>query len=465
MLTTSKGANPNYLATIVQLGDPIVHPRADRLQIFLVQGCRVITDMSRKPGDVGIFFPLESKLNHELLSGLNMYEDKGLNTDITKKGYVNNKGRIRAVRLRDEPSMGLFLAWSEVSMGLGIPQGGMTINVGMEFDTWNDVLICEKYIPKRASRGEPREKSQRYNTKKFNRLVEDQFRLHADTTQLRRNMHKLSPEDLISITYKLHGTSWVVGNVMVHRELTRWEKVCRWFGAKIKETEYDIIYSSRSVVKNKFANANPNHYYGVDLWSDIKDYLDGKVPKGFTLYGEAVGYTSSGGAIQKGYDYGYKPREKFFHPDFASEQDPYRYEEYLEGKHFGVYVYRITTTNTDGKKVELSWPQIKEFCNHYGIKYVPELYYGLAGTWEDIKMEDHWHENLLTRLEGQYLEQDCTMCGTKVPAEGVVVRQDNLFGFSAYKLKSFRFLEKETKELDEEIIDLETEQHDSVSES
>lgn len=465
MLKTSIDANPNYLATIVQLGKPMVHPKADRLQIFLVQGCRVITDMSRKEGDIGVFFPLESRLNHTLLSKLNMYDDKNLNEDNTKKGYVNNKGRIRAVKLREEPSMGLFLAEAEIASALGMHKSYGPL-LGVEFDTWNDIVICSKYVPKPAQTQEVKEKSQRYNVKsgRFNRLVDNQFRFHADTTQLRRNIHKLSPEDIISITYKLHGTSWVAGNVMVRRPLTRWERVCRWFGANIQETEYDVIYSSRSVVKNKFANSNPNHYYGVDLWGDIKDYLDGKIPKGFTLYGEAVGYTSSGGTIQRGYDYGYKPREKFMDIDRASTQDPYSLEEYQEGKHFGVYVYRITTTNADGKKVELSWPQIKEFCNFYGIKHVPEMFHGKASDW-GFKTDEHWHENLLAKLESNYLEKDCHMCISKAPAEGVVVRKDVLFDFEAYKLKSWRFLEKETKELDEGIIDLETEQHDSIPES
>lgn len=455
MLTKSVGANPNYLATIVQLGEPIPHRNADRLQIFICGGNRVITDLSYNKGDICVFFPLESKLSGKLLSALNMYEDKNLNADNTQKGYVNSKSRVRAVKLREEPSMGLVLMLKVVESVMGDAGG---VDVGTEFDTWNGTLICEKYIPACGTvpSGEVRVKGPQARVNRINRMVEGQFRLHEDTTQLRRNMHKLSPEDIISITYKMHGTSWVVGNVLTKSVLTWKDRVAKFFGVKVKETEYDYIYSSRSVIKNKFANANPNHYYGTDLWGDIKDHLRDRVPPGFTLYGEAVGFTSTNGAIQKGYDYGYRPRDKFLDIDKAASQDPYSYEEYQEGKHFGVYVYRITFTTVSGFKTELTWSQIKDFCAWFGLRHVPELFYGKAQDWGFA--QEHWHENVLAKLEANYLEKDCDMCTNKVPAEGVVVRKDSLLNFEAYKLKSFRFLEGETKALDIGEIDIETQQ-------
>ena len=44
--------------------------------------------------------------------------------------------------------------------------------------------------------------------------------------------------------------------------------------------------------------------------------------------------------------------------------------------------------------------------------------------------------------------KDCFLHNTGVPEEGIVIRKDRLYGFEAYKLKSFRFLELESKELD-----------------
>lgn len=446
MLSKSAGANPNYVATVVQLGEPMKHPNADRLQIFIIEGNRVITDMSRFKGEVGVFFPLESKLSTKLLSGLNMYEDANLNKEVTKKGYVNSKSRVRAVRLRSEPSMGLFLTIEEISSVLGAP--GRYV-VGEEFDTWNDELIVEKYVPRGGTEPNPNKvKSAQKKLQRFNRLIDNQFRLHEDTTNLRKNIHRISPEDTISVTYKMHGTSWVVGNVLTRKKLTFWQRILKWFGADVREEEYDIIYSSRSVVKNKFANSNPQHFYDTDLWGDIKDYLGDKIPEGFTLYGEAVGFTRNARSIQKDYDYGYKV--------------PLPTEEYKEGIHYGVYVYRVTFTNINGHKYELSWGQVKQFCSYYGLKHVPEIYYGKAKTYDELSTGEHWHANVLATLEKAYLEQDCHMCSKTVPAEGIVVRKDSFFDFEAHKLKSFRFLEKETKDLDKGEVDMETEQHETT---
>ena len=49
------------------------------------------------------------------------------------------------------------------------------------------------------------------------------------------------------------------------------------------------------------------------------------------------------------------------------------------------------------------------------------------------------------------------MCNNKVPEEGIVVRKESLFSCDSYKLKSFRFLEFETKQLDKGESDIESE--------
>jgi hypothetical protein len=49
------------------------------------------------------------------------------------------------------------------------------------------------------------------------------------------------------------------------------------------------------------------------------------------------------------------------------------------------------------------------------------------------------------------------MCRNKVPEEGIVLTKDGLT-FEAFKLKSMRFLEEETKLLDKEQTNIEDEQ-------
>jgi hypothetical protein len=57
-----------------------------------------------------------------------------------------------------------------------------------------------------------------------------------------------------------------------------------------------------------------------------------------------------------------------------------------------------------------------------------------------------------------YLEKMCPHNRKEVPNEGVVVRIDRLEEAEAYKLKSFLFLEWETKQLDRGEVDLETQE-------
>lgn len=439
-LGRSSKANSNYLAKIVALGVPVKHPNADRLQGFIIDGNRVWTDLTRHTGELGVYFPLECKLNEGLLSRLNLYRDGERDVDTNVKGYFDKHGRVKALKLRGEPSEGIFLTLEEVIQGLG--EEDVTIDeVGVEFDMWGAQVICEKYIPpvtRSTTQGEPRSRE-----KRISRLVDNQFRFHEDTAQLKKNLHKIQPDDNISITYKLHGTSFVVSKILVKRTLSWWQKILLWFGVPIVTEEYDVVYSSRGVVKNEYFDKVHNHFYGVDLWADIRDVVKDKTINGISFYGEAVGYTSTGRMIQGGYDYGYVcPRAA---------------EEYKEGKHFGVYIYRITITNVDGQKFELSWGQIKEYCDKYGLQHVPEIYYGRANDVSSVVSNAvNWPDRFLEHLTSAHLEKDCYMCISKVPAEGIVVRKDNLFEFEAYKLKAFRFLEKESATLDTGEQDMET---------
>ena len=262
------------------------------------------------------------------------------------------------------------------------------------------------------------------------------------TENLRRNIHKIKPTDYISITNKLHGTSWVVGKVLTNVPLPWWKSLFNKFvPTAFNNTKYDVIYSSRNVVKNKYINTETKNnlgFYGHDLWGEIAETLKDTLCEGITLYGEAVGQLSTGAWIQPGYHYGTRPN------------------------HYDIYVYRITYTNPAGKLIEFSWPQIKEYCNRYGIKHVPELYYGNAYDLYKIPPGEGWHEDFLTALESQYmLDRKCPLNNKEVLEEGIVVRVEGLFECHPYKLKNFAFLEKETKDLDKGVIDLESAQSDT----
>lgn len=145
----------------------------------------------------------------------------------------------------------------------------------------------------------------------------------------------------------------------------------------------------------------------------------------------------NGRYIQKNYDYGCIP--------------PKENEVYTPEKHFKVRIYRVTYTNVDGKVFEFTPMQVQKWCESVGLIPVEECYYGLAkNLYPDLDISNHWNENFIERLANDknfYMEMDSPHCVNKVPHEGIVIKIDD--GVSrAFKLKCFRFLNKEQELLD-----------------
>ena len=274
------------------------------------------------------------------------------------------------------------------------------------------------------------QKKERGN-KEFDKLVPNQFRFHETTTQLAKNLDKFHVNDLIVITDKWHGTSAVFANVLIKKPLSWKEKLVKFLGVEVIDKQYDILYASRTVIKNQYINAGVTAgYYNEDIWAVVRDEIKDKIEPGITIYGEIVGYLQSGKHIQKGYDYGC-----------------------VHGEH-KLVVYRITYTKPDGNVIEYSWLQIKDYCRKYQLEHVKELFFGTIREFVD----DWGEETFLDWLSTTYLEKDCKYCVNKVPAEGICVRIDGRDNYSTYKLKSKRFLERETKELDSGEANIEEEQ-------
>lgn len=443
-----KANTANYAAKIVKLPVPSKHPNADRLQVVTIDGNTVITGMNAKEGDVYVYFPVECRISHEFLSHTDSYSEPTLNKNTTVKGFFPSSGRVKAVKLRSMPSMGYvvpigtFLAWVASFRPELVTSENPWSFVGTEFDHIGDVFVCEKYIPKTQSGAAFTPRSRDHQVARHRKVIEGQFRFHIDTAHLRKNLHRINPEDVITVSYKLHGTSAVFAKVLCSRRFTLRERIAKWFGCKIQETYYDYLYSSRSVIKNgyEYDKKVHNHFYGKDIWAEAFEKVKPSIKDGFTLYAEVVGYTSNGRHIQKGYDYGCKQGES------------------------DIYIYRITYTNASHEVFELSYPQIERYCQMTGLKTVPILYHGradglVAFSGNRVRDEDlaTWRGDLNTHLTSRWLEKECHMCVNKVPGEGVVVAVES-HQFTPFKLKSFAFLEGESKQLDSGEVDIETEQ-------
>jgi hypothetical protein len=448
MLSTSKNANINYLAKLVKLTHLRPHGNANNLQCAMIDGNNVIVSIHQKVGDVGIFFPLESKIDASFLKVRSLYREKSQNFDQTKAGFFELNGRVRAVKLRSEQSEGFWVPLADFQSWVTFKQSDLIPQIGKEFDTFGDKLLLSKYIPTHVNTPGETKKQKFDKTKKVKQkdlLIPGQFNFHANTPQFGKNIHRFTADSNVTVTKKLHGTSLVSSRVLIKRELSWKERLAKFLGVSVVESEYKNLFSSRTSIRNLIPTRGSDSIEAnreTSIYAKGNALLEPFLQDGMTVYAELVGFVKPHGTyIQKGYDYGCSPGSK----------------------HFKLYVYRITWTNPAGKVFEWSWQQIKLWCQQYGINHVPELFTGSVYDFLDESLlEGDSSERFYLKLKERYLERQCTLCANKVPDEGVCVRVNNSLAFEVFKLKSFAFRQHETKMLDAGEIDIETQ--DSVDE-
>ena len=473
----------NYLATICRVGEMFPIEGADRLVKTVINGYDIVIPKTHKEGDIVIYFPVETSICEQYLSANNLYElslaDKNSNfADVDKLikdaetaendsdakrcmemaksmcGFFNKHGRVRILKLRGQYSQGFVADVSTiVNMDPTLANVDWESMVGCQFNMVGDIEFCKKYIPATSMRrdnsgggGQSLWKKRMKKLKRFNRIREDQFAYHYDTKQLAEHIGQLNPDDVVSITVKVHGTSAIFANVLCNRKLTLWEKIKQFFGVDVPLYEYGNVYSSRSVIKNQYINPNANSYYSTDIWGCVNSVFSPFIEEGVTVYGEIVGYLEgSDKMIQKNHDYGCKPGEWKFMP------------------------YRITETDKYGNKIEWDVDKVDEWTRNLvtqnpeiadKVMFLNILYYGRLGDlYPDLDTETHWHSNLLARMKADkdkfLMELDEPMCKNKVPREGVVIRKVGDPLARAWKLKSLRHYGKEAEAHDKGEVDIE----------
>ena len=435
----SKNANINYLAKIIDIQNFTPHPDPDTIKLKLahVDGFNIVVGIDSEPG-IYIYFPTSCELNPQLLAYGNLYRHAEKNDKPeAKAGFFEDNGRVKAIKLRGIVSEGFLMEWT-LFHNFIVENTNKEIepDINTEFDSIEDsgksFWICKKYIVQ-ATIKSPKESRYQKRIKRFNRVIDTQFRFHYETSIYRKVPTFIKPDDLISITSKIHGTSGISAYVLCKKPKP-WYK----FWDKTENLIYDYLYSSRSVIKN--AEYNPKHsggFYGIDIWKYADDYVRPFLSKGLSLYYEIVGFLPNGGYIQKNYDYDCVPPK--------NEQD------YKPEVNFKVRIYRITLTNIDGQVHEFSAREVQQWCKNNGLIPVEELYYGYArDLYKDLDESEHWQENFIDRLANDknfYMEMNSPDCANKVPHEGIVIKKEDMIP-AAVKLKCFSFLNKEQQALD-----------------
>lgn len=492
--------NPNYLAEIVKIATIERHPNADRLQITKINFNTIITGMDAKVGDLYVYFPLECAINKEYLSWSNSFAKAELNADTSIKSYFDNNGRVRACSLRKVKSEGYIVPISSIEEWLKTK--GIEISladyVNQSFDTIGDILLCEKYmVPiKMGSCPNPDKKK----VKKESRLVEDQFRLSPDYKHLKKEIHTVSPDDWIEISAKFHGANCAISNLLTKKRLSWKDKIAKYFGIPVIDTQYGLVYSSRSVIKNANFEEDIKIIPPEKRWETL--HLFQKKTFFKQVLGDGDAYRQlcpedNEDATIYTYDYctekvqGLKECFEQYCKNNQNQNHFYghdvwgivakKYQESLQpgitcygelvgytpsgsgiqnmgGKTYDYgckkgecdfFVFRITYTSPTGNVYEFSAQQMLDYCNKYSLKHVPFYYIGKAkDKYPELSVDHHWHENFLEKMMEEYLEKDDIYCNTKGLFDEGVVLSKRVGGFTGLKLKSFRFVSGETMEMD-----------------
>lgn len=477
----SKDGKSEYCCNVVRIGEITPIEGSDFLAQTVINGDSIVVRKDEvKEGDLMLYASNECQLNLDFLAANNLFEigsyelnsnakkvEKLINDnkkDEAKKlvGFFNKRGRVKMIRLRGVPSFGFLFSlntlakWKPEAAGVNLED-----YVGKDFDTVCDELFVKAYVPYVKPKSE-RAKSDKRNKKlkRFDRIIEGEFKFHYDTDPLAKNMSLIKPDDVVTISVKVHGTSAIIANVKtrIPKKIAFYKRMWNWFIDKTNaftdhryidyEIGYDNVYSSRNIIKNKYINkdARDHDFYGSDIWGEYSEKLFPYIPKGMTVYGEIFGYlTGESKMIQKGYDYGCKPG------------------------HNKMMIYRITTDIGEGKKYEWDVLEVRDFTNKLieehpeiaeWLQPIPVLYHGtLKDLYPDISIENHWHENILAAMQNDKehfgMELNEPMCNNKVAREGIVLRIDNDPVNEAFKLKTVKFREKEKSLIDNGEVDME----------
>ncbi len=405
---------------------------ADRIVRADIMGETLIVS-KEEVGKQGLMFDTETALNKDLASTLNLFRDKSLNVE-DKTGYLEDKARIKPIKLRGVKVSGLFLSFDRLEEVFEL-RGISELRLGVQGNVYKGYEVCKKYVPKRTTRvaGGPRNSGNQAKES----LVPD-FKRHVDTDHYHRVVGSIHGEfrDVV-ITEKLHGTSGRCGFVKTPKQLSKASKFFHWLLGADLPFAYEFVSGSRRVVKSiGERKVSTNGYYKTDIHMEAAEFFRGKLNKGETVYYEIVGYEKDGGLIMGSGD---NKKLKSFLPKDEYKEFINKYGETTkfdygceEGKH-DIYVYRISNVTESGDIIDLTWDQLKVRCETLAVKHVPEIARYTVNFADSISVEHLSNSvDVFTLAESEDFPN--------IIREGVIVRVDTGKGVpKLMKNKSFTF--------------------------
>lgn len=424
------------------------HPNADKLVLATCLGNTVCVAKDQYfEGEIGVYFETDLQLSMEFCekNGLLAVYENGVNIS---GGYMDpNKRNVRTIKLRGEPSDGLFLPLACLEY-TGVNMD--SLNIGDTITTVNGHEICRKYIPGVKHQVTAASSTSKRAKRKTKRSIAPMFYEHIDTEQLAYNLHMFKPGDLIEITRKLHGTSARTSYTKVLKGFKRTllDIILRREGTPIYDWGY--VSGTRRTVLDTFDGG----FYGSNEFrKQYHNFFEGKLLKGETVYYEIVGFTHDGKPIMGVCD-NKKLNDKEFVKKYGEKTvfsygcDPNGMRANIapgcvpavpDKPQNDIYVYRMTMTNEDGEVVEYTPDQMRHRCMYMGVKTVPVHWYGFIPEYSGSKEDDTISagEWVLNKAE-EFFDGPEPIDPTHI-REGVVVRIINRPTFTAYKHKNINF--------------------------
>ena len=325
IFTLSKKASLEYSAAICRIGEVKPIKGSEFLGQTIVFGqSLVVRKDEMKEGDIVIYCPIETILNKDFSSANNLYEmgerkrnanfeevqklyEEGKEEEAKSKvGFFNKHGRIKLLTLRNTPSVGfIFKPENLLKWKPNLDLSDIESHINEQFDTIDDELFIKVYVPytppQQQPSGDRKLRKRDKKIKRMSRMVEGEFSFHFDTNQFNNNVWRFSPNDIVTISLKEHGTSAIFANILVKHPIVL-TPVQRIINKHIKKTirntsitfgksknksisnscykklhmlekhiipsytlKYGNVYSSRGVIKNEFINQNvTSGFYKTD---------------------------------------------------------------------------------------------------------------------------------------------------------------------------------------------------------
>lgn len=175
--------NPNYAARIVVVRNLVDLPNLDNLKGLPTDGFTALVPKSTEIGSTLAVFPAGSALSEAFAAEHGLFRHSEKNKTPGAVGYLDDNGKVKALKLR-----------GQISSALALPIDGPE---GTLFDTIDGVVVSQKWV-------NPNAKSPQVPGQKKVRVSFD-LPEHFDTASWFRNKHLISDDTYVTVTQKLHG--------------------------------------------------------------------------------------------------------------------------------------------------------------------------------------------------------------------------------------------------------------------